>query len=118
MKKVWLIGLALMMVLSAVVFVSADQVAGVVTDDERLALIEKRMEDKIEAIEQMVVDGKITAEQAQVWKDHFTQMLAFHKENGFLTCEPGSGGMGMGRGQRGGFGLRDGSCRGPLTGLK
>lgn len=115
MKKVWLIGLALMMVLSAVVFVSADQVAGVATDEERLAFIESRMEDKIEAIEQMVKDGKITAAQAQVWKDHFTQMLAFHKENGFLGFEPGTGRMGMGRGQGGGFGLRDGSCRGPWT---
>jgi len=115
MKKTMVLALTLMLVLSAVMFVSADVVQGtVVNDADRIQFMKDRMEDRIENIAQLVKDGKLTADQAAIWTAHFTEMIKFHEANGFLDCGLGNGGMGqgmgrgLGRGHMGGFGMMNG----------
>lgn len=113
MKKTMLLALTLLLVLSAVMFVSADVVQGtVVSDADRAAFMKERMQDKIEYVAQLLEDGKITPEQAKIWTEHFTAMISFHETNGFLPCPADQGGMGkgmgMGRGHRGGPGMMNG----------
>jgi len=60
-------------------------------------------------IDQAVENKTITAEQAQLYKDHFDQMEKFHAENGFPsgmgygTCHGGGAGSGFGYGMMGGW---------------
>jgi len=113
MKKTMVLALTLMLVLSAVMFVSADVVQGtVVSDTDRIAFMKDRMQDQIANVDQLLKDGKITAEQAKVWTDHFASMITFHEANGFLPYDGNQGrmgkGMGMGRGHRDGSGMMNG----------
>jgi len=111
MKKTMVLALTLMLVLSAVMFVSADVVQGtVVSDTDRIAFMKDRMQDQIANVDQLLKDGKITAEQAKVWTDHFASMITFHEANGFLPYDGNQGrmGKGMGRGHRDGSGMMNG----------
>jgi hypothetical protein len=118
MKKTLLLALTLMLVLSAVMFVSADVVQGTVASDaDRIVFMKERMQDKVAYVEQLLKDGKITEDQAKTWTAHFTSMITFHEANGFLPCDGDQGrmgkGKGMGKGHRGGFGMMNGSGQVP-----
>ncbi len=110
MNKKLVLALALVLVLATMVFVSADVVKGtVVGDADRIQFMKDRSIEQTAAIAQMLKDGKITADQAKVWTEHFTEMLKFHEDNGFLNCGMGNGGgRVMGFGQRGGRGMMNG----------
>lgn len=104
MKKIIVIAMSLVLVLGAVVFVSADAVQGITADSDREAFMEQRIQYQLDYIAQLLKDGKITQEQADLWTEHFNAVEEFHDTNGYLGCPMGGPVNGQGRGYGRGFG--------------
>ncbi len=91
------------------VAIAIPALAATTTNNQALDWFKQRMEARKAYIDQEVQSGQLTAEQGQVWKDHFDQTLQFHEQNGFLGTGGGPGfcrgGQGFGRGFGGGPGV-------------
>ncbi|ACV64565.1 conserved hypothetical protein [Desulfofarcimen acetoxidans DSM 771] len=93
MKRKWIIGVALLVLVSFAVPVFAATNTAI----DAKTWFEQKFAAKKAAVDQAVKDGRITEEQGQVWKEHFDQMAEFHEQNGYI-CPGGGPGMGYGKG--------------------